>query len=345
MSKSEQPDESTSIASPKTRSRLTDWFADWIAERTKALFCVGVLLTLFSFAARRHWLADLLANLRMQQVIGLLVLCTTFLLLRRWRWAVAAGAITLLHLPWFLSAIEPTQRGGEPALSVMVANVLTSNPHHDRIVSQIKSQSPEVLAILELGTPLHLKLESELAKDYPYRVAVPQDLGNFGIGVYSKLPFQSEETFSLNIDNIPSVAVTVTKNGHHYHVIATHPLPPIGSTGFRDRNEHLSRLAERIAIHGGQHQEDSLIVVGDLNLTPWSPLMSDFEKTTKLRRAGRGFGFTPTWYFRKPTFPLGLVLDHGLISADLNCSEHIVCDSNGSDHRAIHLRLARSNRD
>ena len=62
-----------------------------------------------------------------------------------------------------------------------------------------------------------------------------------------------------------------------------------------------------------------MIVMGDLNLTPWSPLFSDFETSTELTRAGRGYGLTLIWYARVETFAMGLVLDHCLISDDLRC--------------------------
>lgn len=83
-----------------------------------------------------------------------------------------------------------------------------------------------------------------------------------------------------------------------------------------------------------------MIVLGDLNLTPWSPLFSDLEASTELTRAGRGYGLTPTWYAKVGTFAMGLVLDHCLISDELQCVSHRVGADTGSDHRAVIVGLS-----
>ena len=306
----------------------------------RVLLVGGFVATFLSFTARRHWLADLLANLRVQQVIGLLLILALFCAFRRWRWALVTVVLVAVHVPWFFSAFEPRATERPTELTLMVANVLTSNPHHDQVISQIAEKDPDVIAILELGTPLQERMQSELAESYPYRVTNPQDAGNFGIGVYSKLQFDSQETFVLNIESIPTIAVEIRKDGRDYRLIASHPPPPMGSQSFRDRNEHLSKVAERVVAFREGNPEMSVVLLGDFNLTPWSPLMDDFESTTGLSRAGRGFGLTPTWY-AQPLFPFGLVLDHGFISDDLVCVGHDVCGPNGSDHRAVFLKLGR----
>ncbi len=72
-----------------------------------------------------------------------------------------------------------------------------------------------------------------------------------------------------------------------------------------------------------------VILVGDLNLTPWSPHLATFEQASHLRRAVTGWNLTPTWY-RFPAFPFGLVLDHALISEHLICNRHQVGSDMGS---------------
>ncbi len=83
-----------------------------------------------------------------------------------------------------------------------------------------------------------------------------------------------------------------------------------------------------------------MIVLGDLNLTPWSPLFSDLEASTELTRARHGYGLTPTWYAKVGTFAMGLVLDHCLISDELECVSHRVGADIGSDHRAVIVGLS-----
>ena len=75
--------------------------------------------------------------------------------------------------------------------------------------------------------------------------------------------------------------------------------------------------------------------MGDLNLTPWSPLFGQFTSSAKLQRAKQGLGIQPTWYARGSLFPFGLVLDHVLIDSSLTCVDVHIGPLTGSDHRSV----------
>ena len=320
---------------------------NWLIQRLWGLsvvvVCILVASAVLGLFARSHWLADLCANLRIQQVIGLAATVMMTLVLRKWRWLLVQVVILAIHLPWFVPAFVSTsssdQLGFDDAdLVVMVANVYTPNQQHDQILNEIRNADPDVFAILELGTPLHQTLEREIVDDYPNRATIPQDQGNFGIAVYSRFPLKESERFVFSHETIETIAVKVQKGATSYQIIATHPLPPIGRGGFESRNEHLSQLAQRIGQTGANNPT---IVAGDFNLTPWSPIMTDFETNTNLRRAGRGRGVTPTWY-AKPLFPFGLMLDHVFISDGLECVGYRTGQFIGSDHRAVIVGLKRT---
>ena len=104
----------------------------------------------------------------------------------------------------------------------------------------------------------------------------------------------------------------------------------MGPSAFADRNLHLKQLADRTRTFQTQSPPTAVVLVGDLNLTPWSPIFTDVEQASRLMRACERFDITPTWY-RYPGFPFGLVLDHGLISDRLHCLSHVVGPDIGSD--------------
>lgn len=349
----EVTDESSQEAVDKRapQQRVSPKPMEWLAQRiwriTGVVLCILIVTSLFGLLARTAWLADLFANLRVQQVIALLVAVAITVAFRRWRWLVVQAILLAIHLPWFLSAwtgAASVLPSDSPDLVVMVANVLTKNRNHDAIANQIKAADADVVAILELGTPLHNRLEKELATTYPHRVTDPQDRGNFGIAVYSKFPLSDTKQFSLNIDSIRSIGTTVTKDSKAYRIIATHPLPPMGRRGYNNRNGHLQKLSKRIDDYRKINPDQPMIVVGDFNLTPWSPIFSDLESSTGLKRAGRGLGMTPTWYALTENgeafFPMGLILDHVLISDDLKCLSQKIGESMGSDHRSVRVELS-----
>lgn len=301
---------------------------------------VALAITLF---AGSNWIADLLANLRMQQVIGLLVTLSLCLLHRRFKTATVIAVLIAAQIPWFMdrsTANAPLAQSMDPTATITLANVLTQNQRHEAVVADLISRDPDVMVVLELGTPLAAKLSSELADTYPNAFVRPQDGGNFGIGLYSKHPLRDPIAFTLNVP-VETLAATVSIAGTDVRVFATHPVPPMGAAAFTDRNQHLALLAKRITDFRARFPQTPVVLLGDLNLTPWSPWFEQLQRDSGLRRACPGWNVTPTWY-RFPGFPFGLVLDHGLISEHFSCVSHAVGPDIGSDHRSVTIELARS---
>lgn len=306
--------------------------------RLTALVCLGA--TAISLLARYWWLADLVANLRIQLIIGLILALTGLVVTGQSRLA----ALVMLGLVWHCSWIAPycfatSKPVGVRPLRVCVVNVLTQNREHDKVLAALKNAAPDVIAVLELGTELESRLNQELGDLYRHRITEPSDDGNFGIGLWSKLPLQDEKVFHLTVPLVPSISAQVIWEGQPVNLYATHPIPPVNSRYFQARNKHLELLAQRIQVQEESSQEALTIVVGDLNLTPWSPWYRKFIADADLRDCISGdsmASLTPTWY-RWPLFPFGLVLDHGFCGGGLRCSDRKVLEDIGSDHRPVLL--------
>ena len=315
---------------------------DWLA----GLVSASSILTL---SARHWWVADVIANLRVQLLIGMLGAILLLLIMRRWKIMLVVAALTLwqataLHSAFQTGDTEADQTSlavdsASPAqdrqrLRVFLANVLTRNQHHDQIIAQIRAADPDVIAILELSSTLERALDREFSSTHQYFVSESQDDGNFGIGLWSRYSLTHARVFHLNAPILPSIEADIQLPSCMIHVIATHPLPPIGARNFDHRNQHLALLAQRIRKQQQVEPSCSQILLGDLNLTPWSPLFEDFRASTGLQSAAAGRGLQPTWY-RWPVFPFGLLLDHGLHSRNLHCDQRAILAANGSDHRAV----------
>ncbi len=301
------------------------------------VLCVTTALALF---ARNHWLADLLANLRMQQLIGLAAVVVLAAMYRRWRVVVVAIALLALHLPSFGSAIAPSGAGlaeRKSQLTITFANVLSRNTRHDEILADLTRREPDVIVILELNRRLAEKMTAALSTSHAHSLLRPDDAGNFGIGLFSKYPLGDEEIVKSDL-GIESILATVTTADQDYRIIGTHPIPPMGAERFAARNSQLDQLALRVKRFRSNSPQTPVVLVGDLNLTPWSPWFTDLERTSGLVRARDSFDVTPTWYALH-SFAFGLMLDHGLISSDLFCISHDVGNDIGSDHRSITLGL------
>ncbi|MEL6340871.1 MAG: endonuclease/exonuclease/phosphatase family protein [Myxococcota bacterium] len=108
-------------------------------------------------------------------------------------------------------------------------------------------------------------------------------------------------------------------------LIATHPIPPIGPDETLARNAQLVELGKKAA-----ESERPVLLVGDLNTTPFSPSFSDLLRHGGFRDSARGHGYAPTW----PTFflPLSIPIDHALHSSNVEIVDRRVGPNIGSDH-------------
>ncbi|QDU77992.1 Endonuclease/Exonuclease/phosphatase family protein [Bremerella volcania] len=333
------------IAGETTESQAARSWKQFLIARLWRYSCLLVVLlaaaTLLSGFARIYWIWDLLANLRVQQALVALVLVAICAIYRRWVWLSVPVACFLVHAPWFLPGLERV--GGSPDLrqvmKVSVGNVLSSNRNFDLALTEILRDDPDVFVVLEIDSAWAAEIEAATKADYAYQVVHPDDRGNFGMGLYSRYPITHSRIFRLN-EGIASIEAVVDVKGASYRVIGTHPLPPTGDRGFRSRNEHLRMLARRVQNPEPEFEGLPTIVLGDFNLTPWSPFFHDFELASGLRRTELSFNVTPTWYVL-PLFPLGLSLDHVFISDDLTYWGRSVGGPMGSDHRSVTVTVSR----
>ncbi len=340
------------------QNRVVQYFdlrIDWLA----GLVCLGAGVTLF---ARHFWVADIISNLRVQLILGLLGALAILFLLRRWRMVLVVTAVTIWQASWLISAVQTsgntTSNSTRPnavtpadqpqQLRIYLANVLTKNRQHGHIASQIKQADPDVIVILELSSELNAALNREFGDSYKHTVSEPQDDGNFGIGLWSRFPLTDARIFHLNSQWLPSIETDVEFNSRRIRVFATHPIPPMGSRNFAHRNQHLELLSKRIQQQHSNDPARPTLLLGDLNLTPWSPIFKDFCQSSGLENAAAGYGLQPTWYAGSAlnaggSFPFGLILDHALCSKELSCDDRQILPANGSDHRALVYRFSLDN--
>lgn len=310
-------------------------------------FLFATLLTLF---ARSFWVGEIFASLRIQLICGLLPVFGLALTLKHRSLIAGTAALVICNL-WFCRSAVISSASNPPAhLSSATAapcrmatfNVYSGNRRTDMIVQQIRDANADVIAILELTHELADSLREEFADEYPEMIFQPQSDGNFGIGLMSRLAVESSTIFVTHEDWLPSISADIRLDSTPVTVIATHPVPPMFRRGYRLRNaqlESISRLSRRLqkpeeaSLETGKEPRE-VIILGDLNLTPWSPVFQDFCRDADVQCASAGTGLTPTWY-RYPLFPFGLVIDHGLFSGGLTGQRTQVFPDAGSDHRLV----------
>jgi endonuclease/exonuclease/phosphatase (EEP) superfamily protein YafD len=281
------------------------------------------------------WPFELAAHATLYSTLALSA-ATPLLLCKTRHRRVKLGVLCALALAWnsalLLPLVAPSMVvvGRSARLRVMTLNVLTRNMRHGDVLQLVESEDPDVLSLIEVNDRW-LDAMSPLGERYSTVHSVPRG-DNFGMAFYSRLPVDSIETLELCSAQVPSIAATIRTAGRSVTILATHPLPPIGAERAGLRNEQLAAVAE-----WAREQENPVIVMGDLNVTPWSPYFRSLLRRGKLKDSGYGFGIHSTW--RPGSTILGIPIDHVLHSPELLVLSRHVGPEVGSDHKAVVVEL------
>jgi len=301
-----------------------------------ALLCV---LTLAGYLGRWCWFLDASSHFRVQYLAGLVV-CLVLLAVARDRlFLVVAAAGFVLNAveiaPWYVAAKGPAVDAAAPRLKLVCANVNSRNREHARLLDLVRDADPDVIIVIEASSPWAATLET-IADEYPHTKAEIRE-DNFGIAIYSRLPFDEAEIVEYGSLGVPSIVATIRVDDTPVTIVATHPMPPRCSRYWRLRNEQFEAIAAARDEFG-----DRLIVAGDFNASVFSPCLAHFVKAmstpkAKLRNTRRGFGVRPTW----PTMcrPLLTPLDHIFVTDHFAVTECRTGPHIGSDHLPIRATL------
>ncbi|MFW6157893.1 MAG: endonuclease/exonuclease/phosphatase family protein, partial [Planctomycetota bacterium] len=288
-------------------------------------------LTLAGFLGRAWWRLDLTAHFRLQYLLCLWAVAVGLAALRRLRLAGLALLVSLINLvlvaPLYLDGPgdAPSQgpSDGRTRLRAVSLNVSRSNEDHEAVRGLVRREDPDFLLLLEF-TERWLDDLSDLTSAYPHVIGRPR-AGHFGIALFSKHPFESWDVEHIGDEKLPSIVARVDLGDRELTLIGTHPRPPTNPDGARARNAHLAAIADRL-----QALEPPILLLGDLNVTPFSPWFRRFLDESGLRDSSLGHGYQATWPTYAPAFLIPI--DHCLYSAGIRIADRRIGPAIGSDH-------------
>lgn len=291
----------------------------------RLLGALSLLATVFILLARQWWFFELFTHFSVQLLAAQLLLLGASLIMRKVLWAVLIAVACVIN---GLTVRDYVLPGGNyvpddaaPAqIRVLNANVRSSNADPAALIAVVTAVEPDIIAVLEFTERTAAAL-APLNAAYPHQMLAPEP-GNFGIAVFSRLPFVTAEQFELSGFAAIDVQIDAEQD---WHFIAVHPVPPINADMAALRNRQLDQLGTYLVDAGAPH-----IVVGDLNMTPFSPVFRDFTAANDLSDALRGRGPQYTW---PVSFPLlGIPIDHVLVSTEFEVIDFFHAGDIGSDH-------------
>lgn len=303
-------------------------------------------LTLVGFGGG-YWLSDLASHFRGPYLLVQGLLLVGLLALKRWRspvnWVLLPGLLANLWLlaPYWLTQPGAVPPATAPRLTLLHMNIFAPNPRIDAVVTAIHHHNPDVLELMEYSESARQALEQTgVLAAYPHRVT-----GKAHIGIYSRLPLEQARWRYVGdtpVANFAQLAFQLRLGDRAMQVIVAHPHWPLRGNWERQGQHVEAWLAER------PDQKGPTVVVGDLNMAPWSHHFRRLLAGTTLRDSQRGFGVQASWpvfvpgLWRQPAAVvawLGIPIDHVLVSPEVYVWRRQVGPETGSDHLPVFVEL------
>ncbi|HEY0007124.1 MAG TPA: endonuclease/exonuclease/phosphatase family protein [Tepidisphaeraceae bacterium] len=256
--------------------------------------------------------------------------------------AIYAGAITFGFVPWRTvpPAAYVAAADDRPKVKLLIANVHTNNPDHQSILDLIAFEQPDVVLLMELNNQWTEDLSAVLNDTYPVRRTMPDESGNFGFGVWSRLPAakaewvlqKDEDRFNrLDVPQLDATLIMKDAAGQNRSIrfVGLHPLPPMNRKMSAARDAVLARTADTVAAD----KSIPTIVAGDLNITRYCRMIRRLTVLGGLRDAASNLRFSWPNTWSKPIFAIRI--DHILVTDHWRVVETRRGPAIGSDHMPI----------
>jgi len=290
---------------------------------------LGCLISMGALLGAYNRYFDLLSHFRVQYIVLISLSICIALMGKRYKSAVVFLICLGIHgysVARSVSNTDLKQDFEGPQLRLMSSNLLSSNTDYETHMQRIKSVNPDVIVFQEYTYQWQSALSSSLT-EYPYKVEEPASHA-FGNALYSKYPLRNMRSVAFVDEMRKSVEGTVMVGNISLKVFGTHAPPPMSRNGYDDRNLHLKNISDKVHAYTAP-----LVIMGDLNISPWSSHFRNFISAANLHDGRRGQGILPTWPTEIPL--LQIPIDHILFNAGVRVLSMQVAGESGSDHRII----------
>lgn len=309
--------------------------------------CLIIVIAITSLALltnRFGWplYLEIFSHFQAQYLIVTLLFAGITLLLRHVRILLivlfCSAILSAQVLPWYIPSNIVHHSSN---YRVLAANLHFSNNNAARTLTLMDSEQPDLALFIEVSHPMEKQLTA-LKTKLPHSTDIASDSG---LLLYSKYPLTNVQIQQFGLHTRESLVAHLKIDGQPLSLVAVHPLPPIDHRRFWSRNTLLSDVGKYV-----KSQTDPVVLLGDLNITMWSPYYQALIHQTGLKNTRKGFGIRPTWptavsYYGLPTWtqwlitPLQIPIDHCLVSPKINVANIHTGSDTGSDHAPIVVDL------
>ena len=301
----------------------------------KFLFLFSILVALcttFGFFGKLWWVLDLTSHFRVQYFFFLATTTFVFFIGKHYRKAYFSFFFALVNvsciIPLYIG-IRPVPMDAHESFRTLTINLSVENnknTSYELVRSFIQKQKPDFLLLSEYDQIWRRELK-EVLSHFSYSL-ISNQKSYFGIGLFSRLPFKKGSIKYIGKTNKPSVVAEYSLGGKLFTLVGTHLMSPRNQAYARERNMQLEGLEKFL-----NTVEGPKMLIGDLNITSWSPHFSKLIQATHLRDTRKGRGVHPTWPRQFPFFLIPL--DHCLVSNEIFVVDRKIGNEIESDHYPI----------
>ncbi|GAA4450935.1 hypothetical protein GCM10023189_12290 [Nibrella saemangeumensis] len=281
-------------------------------------------VTAMALLGRWFFLFELFSHFVVQYTVAASVL-VVYWFVHRSRWVLLAAACLIWQgyqaYPWFLVRQPVTPAAHD--VRVLHANILYTRQDFAPIQRLIEQENPDFFVLQEI-TPTGIKAMEALAGEYPYRFSI-WSKGPCYTLVGSRTPFVADMAAAAE-QRVISIQTTI--QGRPLSLVTVHPRTPLSPSWARERNQQLAFVSQ---LASGQARPT--VLLGDLNVTMWSPVYKDYLDVPELTACRQGFGWQPTWPGYFP--PAYLPLDHAFVNGGFQTTHFRTLAVPESDHKAL----------
>ncbi|MDY6991852.1 MAG: endonuclease/exonuclease/phosphatase family protein [Pseudomonadota bacterium] len=298
----------------------------------KGALLLLLLLTLTAYLGTFNPYFELTTHFRVQYLA--LALFSLPFLLGSSQWLTLAFMIVILNgitiVPLYSA---PATHPEGVHIKLLLANVHYLNKRYSELIQLIETEHPTI-AVIQEATQTWKQQLTRLNTLWPYRYST-SDSGVFGIILLSQITIDSSAVVVLSRSGREGILAHFSVDGKALALLTIHPLPPYDPTFLQYRNQQLAN-AEKILTPISTPK----IVMGDLNVTPWSPYYRQLLKGSGLRNARKGFGILPTWPSWSLLDGLRIPIDHCLVNSAIEVINIKTIPIIGSDHLSLVIDIA-----
>ena len=333
-------------------------------------FVLSVLAALPAWGAmyvHRNWndnsIFEMASHTQWHFAVGMISICLLDAILRlwhRWRapllWRMLHAAILLTPAVYLSMVAEPwtslplanlslANRSSanlselKPAKSLSIAswNVFIQNQEYQIIEKTIESLDADIVLLIEV-TPEHRSRLRRLEKSYPYSFWAPRN-NTQGLAILSRVPGVKFRELLLGESQMLTLEAMMPSGEYSdkpIRMLGVHTASPNQNGRFKVRDEQLADIADWC-----QQSDLQSMVIGDLNITPWSDGFKQLLSSTGWTDTRRYRGFFATWPCGLGV--VGIPIDHAIVSPGLKVIDRESGFSTiDSDHQWIRTTIDAS---